>query len=295
MASASKVMTMREPTVPGGGLVTGLTGLSVNRPHARGVKPETLHNPSLASRVRKARTESICPKCHYPVGTGVLIGLVPGTGWCHVRPCITGGKAPMIGPSNEPHPDDRPDQPGGSKEGRNAMTDLTDLIEGKWDACPDARQWPPYHTAACYQIEEHPCPTCTAPVSQTRLACRPDRHPKLSCATCRLRCPTAPAKPEPATDTTTASFTRQHAVVEAVPGRRSPRRRPMRDNCYSAWAIQAQASVLTLNARAAVRSPQQAGRPPHTRKARPCRVPACWPANTISSLVRFVHPGTLTV
>jgi hypothetical protein len=55
--------------------------------------------PQLAIRTMKARGESICPPCHCPVGVGVLIGLVPGTGWCHVVPCIVGGKAPMIGPA----------------------------------------------------------------------------------------------------------------------------------------------------------------------------------------------------
>ncbi len=95
----------------------GLKGLSVNRPHARGVKPETLHNPSLAARTRKARVESVCPRCKCPVGVGVLIGKVHGVGWCHVVPCIVGGRMPMIGPSNQPAPDVRPEQPDGSKEG----------------------------------------------------------------------------------------------------------------------------------------------------------------------------------
>jgi hypothetical protein len=58
--------------------------------------------PVLATRTRKARTESICPKCHHPIGVGVLIGKIPGTGWCHVKPCVIGGRMPMIGPSNEP-------------------------------------------------------------------------------------------------------------------------------------------------------------------------------------------------
>jgi hypothetical protein len=55
----------------------------------------------LAERVMRARGESICPKCKCPVGTGVLIGQVDGK-WLHVRPCIVGGRMPMIGPSNEP-------------------------------------------------------------------------------------------------------------------------------------------------------------------------------------------------
>jgi len=86
----------------GDGSVTGLTGLSVNAHTRVGDVPQTLHNPSLAVRTRKARTESICPRCKCPVGVGVLIGKVPGTGWCHVRPCIIGGRAPVIGPSKEP-------------------------------------------------------------------------------------------------------------------------------------------------------------------------------------------------
>lgn len=36
----------------GAGSVEGLEGLSVNRPHARGVKPETLHNPPPAAASR---------------------------------------------------------------------------------------------------------------------------------------------------------------------------------------------------------------------------------------------------
>jgi hypothetical protein len=56
----------------------------------------------LAERVMTARSESICPKCKHPIGVGVLIGKLPGIGWCHVKPCITGGRTPMIGPSNEP-------------------------------------------------------------------------------------------------------------------------------------------------------------------------------------------------
>jgi hypothetical protein len=55
----------------------------------------------LAERVMKARTLSICPQCKHPIGIGVLIGQVDGR-WLHVRPCIIGGRAPMIGPSNEP-------------------------------------------------------------------------------------------------------------------------------------------------------------------------------------------------
>jgi hypothetical protein len=54
-----------------------------------------------ATRVMKARGDSICPKCHNPIGVGVLIGKVGGQ-WLHVRPCIIGGRMPMIGPSNEP-------------------------------------------------------------------------------------------------------------------------------------------------------------------------------------------------
>ena len=48
--------------------------------------------PVLAERVRKARAESICRKCKSPIGVGVRIGKVPGVGWCHVTPCITGGR-----------------------------------------------------------------------------------------------------------------------------------------------------------------------------------------------------------
>jgi hypothetical protein len=49
----------------------------------------------LASRTRKARTESICPKCHHPIGVGVLIGKV-GQQWWHIG-CVLGRKPPMIG------------------------------------------------------------------------------------------------------------------------------------------------------------------------------------------------------
>jgi hypothetical protein len=52
----------------------------------------------LAERVMTARSESICPKCKCPIGYGVQIGLIPEVGWCHVRPCIVGGRMPMIGP-----------------------------------------------------------------------------------------------------------------------------------------------------------------------------------------------------
>jgi hypothetical protein len=60
--------------------------------------------PQLAERVMVSCGESICPRCHCPIGYGVQIGLIPEVGWCHVRPCILGGKWPMIGPSNEPAP-----------------------------------------------------------------------------------------------------------------------------------------------------------------------------------------------
>jgi len=73
----------------------------------------------LASRVMKARGESICPACRHPIGPGVQIGQVGGE-WLHVVPCITGGRMPMIGPSNEPAPDVRPERPGGTTEGRTA-------------------------------------------------------------------------------------------------------------------------------------------------------------------------------
>jgi hypothetical protein len=53
--------------------------------------------PVLAARTRKARTQSICPKCKHPIGVGVLIGKM-GTEWWHVKPCILGGRMPMIGP-----------------------------------------------------------------------------------------------------------------------------------------------------------------------------------------------------
>jgi hypothetical protein len=56
----------------------------------------------LATKVRKARHESICPACHSVIGVGVRKGYVQGRGWLHVTPCIVGGKRPMIGPSNEP-------------------------------------------------------------------------------------------------------------------------------------------------------------------------------------------------
>jgi hypothetical protein len=42
----------------------------------------------LASRVMKARHASTCPLCHGPVLVGQQIGLIPGTGWAHVTPCI---------------------------------------------------------------------------------------------------------------------------------------------------------------------------------------------------------------
>jgi hypothetical protein len=58
--------------------------------------------PLTASRVKKSRGTFTCPRCKCPVGVGVQIGLVTGLGWCHVVPCIVGGRAPMIGPSNEP-------------------------------------------------------------------------------------------------------------------------------------------------------------------------------------------------
>jgi hypothetical protein len=57
--------------------------------------------PLLATRTRKARAESVCPKCKHPIGVGVLIGKTGGQ-WLHVKPCIVGGRMPMIGPSNEP-------------------------------------------------------------------------------------------------------------------------------------------------------------------------------------------------
>ena len=58
----------------GAGSVEGFEGLSVNRPYARGVKPETLHNPPprhRATRVRKARKSSRVACGHY-----VLVGQV---------------------------------------------------------------------------------------------------------------------------------------------------------------------------------------------------------------------------
>ncbi|HUZ53630.1 MAG TPA: hypothetical protein VMU94_14025 [Streptosporangiaceae bacterium] len=73
----------------------------------RGERPWRTSGPAgevttvrLAERVMRARTESICPRCKCPVGVGVQIGLIPGSGWCHVRPCIVGGRMPMIGPSS---------------------------------------------------------------------------------------------------------------------------------------------------------------------------------------------------
>ena len=77
----------------------------------RGERPWRVTGPrsqvtstQLAERVMRARAESICPQCKHPVGVGVQIGLIPEVGWCHVRPCIIGGRMPMIGPSNEPAP-----------------------------------------------------------------------------------------------------------------------------------------------------------------------------------------------
>jgi hypothetical protein len=54
--------------------------------------------PLLASKVRMARAESICPRCHCPIGVGVPIAKIPKVGWLHLRPCVIGGRAPMIGP-----------------------------------------------------------------------------------------------------------------------------------------------------------------------------------------------------
>ncbi len=59
--------------------------------------------PVLAGRIRKDRAAIICPEYHRPIGVGVVIGKVGGR-WLHVRPCIIGGRMPMIGPSNEPAP-----------------------------------------------------------------------------------------------------------------------------------------------------------------------------------------------
>ena len=56
----------------------------------------------LATRTMISRTETICPRCHCPIGVGIQIGLIPRIGWCHIRPCIVGGRMPMIGPSCEP-------------------------------------------------------------------------------------------------------------------------------------------------------------------------------------------------
>lgn len=64
--------------------------------------------PLLATRVKKARSTSICPKCKCPIGVGVHIGKVDGIGWVHVVPCIVGGRMPMIGPSNEPSTEQTP-------------------------------------------------------------------------------------------------------------------------------------------------------------------------------------------
>jgi hypothetical protein len=83
-------MTMGDPAASDDGSVTGLTGLSVNRPHARDVKRETRHNPSpdplpLADRVRKARHEGVCTVCKALITTGQAIAhLSKPPGWCHI-------------------------------------------------------------------------------------------------------------------------------------------------------------------------------------------------------------------
>jgi hypothetical protein len=41
----------------------------------------------LASRVRKARAQSVCGLCTAIIRVGSSIGRVPGSGWCHCS-CI---------------------------------------------------------------------------------------------------------------------------------------------------------------------------------------------------------------
>jgi hypothetical protein len=36
----------------------------------------------------KARKTSCCARCGSLMLTGDRIGLIPGTGWCHIVPCI---------------------------------------------------------------------------------------------------------------------------------------------------------------------------------------------------------------
>jgi hypothetical protein len=43
--------------------------------------------PQLATRIRKARAQSVCALCDRIVFTGNTIGRVPGRGWAHVS-CI---------------------------------------------------------------------------------------------------------------------------------------------------------------------------------------------------------------
>ena len=57
--------------------------------------------PLLATRVRKARAETICPRCHCLIRIGQPIGKV-GREWIHLRPCLLGGKAPVLAGHDAP-------------------------------------------------------------------------------------------------------------------------------------------------------------------------------------------------
>jgi hypothetical protein len=46
----------------------------------------------IATRVMKARHESICPQCRTCIGVGNRIGLVLTIGWCHIE-CVIGRAA----------------------------------------------------------------------------------------------------------------------------------------------------------------------------------------------------------
>jgi hypothetical protein len=65
------------------------------------IKGAAMHaDPDLiATETRRGSGDEICGQCKTPIGRGMLMSLVPGTGWCHLVPCITGGKPPMCGPS----------------------------------------------------------------------------------------------------------------------------------------------------------------------------------------------------
>lgn len=42
----------------------------------------------LATRVRKARSETACALCGHLIRRGTQIGHITGKGWAHVDPCI---------------------------------------------------------------------------------------------------------------------------------------------------------------------------------------------------------------